>query len=150
MIKQNYLQCRFFDLLDKDKEMHGTKPPSGRRYRIGEAARALSLQTCVLRFWESEFPELRPVRTPKGQRLYTERDMTLLRKIRSLLHEQGMTIEGARRVLSGAAPAPAENVEKLPSNDSGGVPPQLLHDVLDELRQIRAMLTASSLKENKS
>ena len=73
--------------------MHGKKPQSGRMYRIGEAARELDLQTSVLRFWEGEFPGLQPVRTPKGQRLYTERDMEILRKIRFLLHEQGMTIE---------------------------------------------------------
>ncbi len=79
-------------------------------YRIGEAARILALKTCVLRFWEGEFPQLAPVRTPKGQRLYTEQDITVLRRIRCLLHEQGMTIEGARRVLAGEMSAPAEGV----------------------------------------
>ena len=71
-----------------------------RLYRIGEAAAALKLKTCVLRFWEGEFPQLAPLRTPKGQRLYREEDMRVLRRIRSLLHEKGMTIDGARRVLS--------------------------------------------------
>ena len=104
MIDQSYLQCHFFSPQAKDKDMHGKKPQAGRMYRIGEAARELDLPTSVLRFWEGEFPGLQPVRTPKGQRLYTERDMEILRKIRSLLHEQGMTIEGARRVLSGASP----------------------------------------------
>lgn len=90
-------------------------------YRIGEAARVLNLKTCVLRFWEGEFSQLAPVRTPKGQRLYTERDMAVLRRIRSLLHEQGMTIEGARRVLAGEISAPAEGTaEPLPA--PGGVP----------------------------
>lgn len=69
-------------------------------YRIGEAARLLNLESYVLRFWETEFSQLRPARTPKGQRLYSETDMELLRRIRFLLHEQGMTIEGARRVLA--------------------------------------------------
>ena len=69
-----------------------------RTYRIGEVARLLKLEGYVLRFWETEFPELRPLRTPKGQRVYTEGDVRLLRRIRFLLHEQGMTIEGARRI----------------------------------------------------
>lgn len=76
-------------------------------YRIGEAARLLALKTCVLRFWEGEFPQLAPTRTPRGQRLYGEADMALLFRIRSLLHEQGMTIAGARRVLEGEMSAPA-------------------------------------------
>lgn len=78
-----------------------------RLYRIGEAAAALKLKTCVLRFWEGEFPQLAPLRTPKGQRLYREEDMRVLRRIRSLLHEKGMTIDGARRVLSGEMSLPA-------------------------------------------
>ena len=78
MIDTNYLQCHFFGPQTKDRDMHGKKPQPGRMYRIGEAARELDLQTSVLRFWEGEFPGLQPVRTPKGQRLYTERDMELL------------------------------------------------------------------------
>lgn len=72
---------------------------TGRTYRIGEAARLLKLEGYVLRFWETEFEQLRPLRTPKGQRLYSDADLVVLRRIRTLLHEQGMTIEGARRVL---------------------------------------------------
>lgn len=71
-------------------------------YKIGEAARILNLKGFVLRFWETEFKQLCPLRTEKGQRLYTEADLTLLKRIRHLLHEQGLTIEGAKRVLAGA------------------------------------------------
>lgn len=72
-------------------------------YRIGEAADMLRLKSYVLRFWETEFPQLAPLRTDKGQRLYTDYHIALLHRIRQLLHEQGMTIEGARRVLASAA-----------------------------------------------
>jgi DNA-binding transcriptional MerR regulator len=154
VIDQNYLQCHFFGPQTKDRDMHREKTKSGRMYRIGEAARALDLQTSVLRFWESDFPGLQPVRTPKGQRLYTEQDMELLRRIRDLLHEQGMTIEGARRVLSGAAapqtilrgskagsaPAPAGHAETA----------AMLQDALRELCQIRALLTANDTEEKRS
>lgn len=72
-------------------------------YRIGEAADMLRLKSYVLRFWETEFPQLAPLRTDKGQRLYTDYHIALLHRIRHLLHEQGMTIEGARRVLASTA-----------------------------------------------
>ena len=58
-----------------------------RTYRIGEAARLLDLEGYVLRYWETEFAQLRPGRTPKGQRVYSEADLALLRRIRELLHE---------------------------------------------------------------
>lgn len=72
---------------------------SGRTYKIGEAAQLLHLKSYVLRFWESEFPQLSPLRTEKGQRLYSEADLDLLKFIRHLLHERGLTIEGARKIL---------------------------------------------------
>ncbi len=68
-------------------------------YRIGEASEMLQLKSYVLRFWETEFSELEPLRTEKGQRLYTEKHIALLQRIKHLLHERGMTIDGARRIL---------------------------------------------------
>ena len=75
---------------------------TGRTYRIGEAARLLKLEGYVLRFWETEFEQLRPLRTPKGQRLYSDADLVVLRRIRTLLHEKG---PGA--FSNGNAPSPA-------------------------------------------
>ena len=68
---------------------------SEKMYRIGEAAELLNLKSYVLRFWETEFPQLAPLRTDHGQRLYSEEHIALLRRIKQLLHEQGMTIDGA-------------------------------------------------------
>lgn len=76
---------------------------SERTYKIGEAAQLLNLKSYVLRFWETEFPQLNPLRTEKGQRLYSEADLELLKFIRNLLHERGLTIEGARKVLQSRA-----------------------------------------------
>ena len=130
--------------------MHRKKPQSGRVYRIGEAARALNLQTSVLRFWEGEFPGLHPIRTPKGQRLYSESDMELLRNIRSLLHEQGMTIEGARRVLAGESmPGLTDSLAARPSVADGDAR-KTLADALKELVEIRALRTINNPKENRS
>lgn len=75
----------------------------GKSWRIGEVAELLNLKTHVLRFWETEFPQIEPLRTDSGQRIYTEDHINMLRRIQQLLHEQGMTIEGARRVLAGSA-----------------------------------------------
>lgn len=68
-------------------------------YRIGEAATLLNLKPYVLRFWETEFKQLIPIRTQKGQRMYSAQNVLLLRAIRHLLYERGLTIEGARKVL---------------------------------------------------
>lgn len=150
VIDQKYLQCHFFRSQTKDSNMHRKKPQAGRVYRIGEAARALNLQTSVLRFWEGEFPGLNPVRTPKGQRLYSEGDMALLRRIRSLLHEQGMTIEGARRVLAGESMPELAEALAVRSPASDDEARRLLAEALKELSEIRSLLTDNHPKENRS
>ena len=70
-----------------------------KRYKIGEAAKLVGVKPYVLRFWEGEFAELEPVRTASGQRLYTEQNMELVRTIKRLLYDEGLTIEGARKRL---------------------------------------------------
>ncbi len=67
-------------------------------FRIGEAAGIVGVEAHVLRYWESEF-KLRPQRSPSGQRMYRRKDLAKLFKIKSLLHEQGFTIAGARKAL---------------------------------------------------
>lgn len=86
-------------------------------YRIGEVAEILRLKTYVLRFWETEFPQLEPLRTESGQRLYTQQQLETARRIQTLLHEQGMTIEGARRVMQGGEPCDEAGLD-LPGVDS--------------------------------
>ncbi|WP_319543362.1 MerR family transcriptional regulator [uncultured Pseudodesulfovibrio sp.] len=68
-------------------------------YRIGEAARELGVKTYVLRFWEGEFDEITPIRTESGQRLYTEENLVVIREIKRLLYDEGLTIDGAKRKL---------------------------------------------------
>ncbi len=65
-------------------------------YKIGQAAELIGLETYVLRFWETEFPQLRPGRTSKGQRYYTSEHLVLLKRIKKLLYEDKLTIDGAR------------------------------------------------------
>ena len=109
---------------------------SEKTYRIGEAAELLNLKTHVLRFWETEFPQLDPLRTDKGQRLYTETHLALLRRIQQLLHEQGMTIEGARRVLEGSAVLD----ENLPERVAAVPDPAVMQMLKRELTAVRRLL----------
>lgn len=82
----------------QEAAVSGEKPQ--KTYKIGQIAGLLGLKPFVLRFWETEFPELQPLRTPKGQRVYTAEHLRLLKSIQRLMHEEGMTLEGARRKLA--------------------------------------------------
>jgi DNA-binding transcriptional MerR regulator len=68
-------------------------------FRIGEVANLCRLPAYVLRFWESEFPQLKPVKSSTGQRMYRRRDVESVLRIKQLLYEQGFTINGARQQL---------------------------------------------------
>lgn len=96
-------------------------------FRIGEACRITGVAAHVLRFWESEFPQIRPGRTESGQRLYSRSDITQILKIKHLLYNRKFTIKGAKRYLSSGAKA-------APS-------PHLLQEIADELSAIRDILS---------
>ncbi len=83
-----------------------------RYYSIGEAAAIFELNTSALRFWEKEFPELKPKKSESGARKYSAKDMELLRKIHFLVKEKGFTLEGARQKLK-HAPDDSVNTEDL-------------------------------------
>jgi DNA-binding transcriptional MerR regulator len=121
------------------EETDAERPVTGRTYRIGEAAGILGLETYVLRFWESEFPQLVPLRTEKGQRLYTDGHLDLLRRIRSLLHEEGMTIDGARRVLENERTGLA-NLVPLRAVPAPQAQAELLREFTRELKFLRQLL----------
>src|ERR1700747_2090922 len=70
-----------------------------RLYRIGEVSRLTELKPFVLRYWETEFPMLEPVKSPTGHRMYRQEDVDLVLKIKRLLYDEGFTIAGARRHL---------------------------------------------------
>jgi DNA-binding transcriptional MerR regulator len=68
-------------------------------YRIGEVSRLTALKPFVLRYWETEFPMLEPVKSPSGHRLYRQEDVEMVLRIKRLLYDEGFTIAGARRHL---------------------------------------------------
>ncbi len=69
-------------------------------FRIGEVSRLTATKSFVLRYWETEFPMLQPVKSPKGHRLYRRQDIETVFEIKRLLYEEGFTIAGARKHLS--------------------------------------------------
>ena len=91
-------------------------------FRIGEVATLCHLPAYVLRFWESEFPQLKPVKSSTGQRMYRKRDVESVLRIKQLLYEQGFTISGARQQLraetksdktQAAIPFPSHSVPEI-------------------------------------
>ncbi|MEL7537616.1 MAG: MerR family transcriptional regulator [Pseudomonadota bacterium] len=77
-------------------------PIPGKRYfTIGEVSELCFVKPHVLRYWEQEFPQLKPVKRRGNRRYYQRQDVLIIRQIRSLLYEQGFTIGGARLKLTG-------------------------------------------------
>ncbi len=76
-----------------------TATDAGRTFKISEAAQLVGVKPYVLRFWETEFPILRPAHTQSKHRVYRERDIELLKLVKRLLHNERFTIEGAKRRL---------------------------------------------------
>ncbi|MCS7203523.1 MAG: MerR family transcriptional regulator [Thermodesulfovibrio sp.] len=66
-------------------------------YKIGEASKIVGVEPYVLRFWEKEFPFLKPKKTKTGQRLYTKKEIDMLLSIKRMLYDEGYTIEGVRK-----------------------------------------------------
>lgn len=109
-------------------------------YRIGEVAEMLNVNTSTLRFWETQFPQIESLRTEKGQRLYTEEKVALLRRIHTLLHEHGLTIGGALRVLEGSAV-----IDENDGSRATPVPnPAFMRMLTAELSAMRQILSRAS------
>jgi len=113
-------------------------------FRIGEVARLCRVQTYVLRFWESEFPQLKPNKSGTGQRLYRKRDVELALKIKRLLHEEGYTIAGARQVLQTESREARKHAPQpeLPLNKETSKNQQKLERLRAELKDLLGMLSA--------
>jgi DNA-binding transcriptional MerR regulator len=77
-------------------DLFATKP----FFKIGEVAKLLGVKPHVLRYWESEFPSLKPKKNPSGQRIYAKADIEAIVEIKNLLYNQRYTISGAKRMLA--------------------------------------------------
>lgn len=104
-------------------------PDDKRYFRIGEASRIIGVEPYVLRYWESEFPQVRPERADSNQRTYQREDLENLLTVKKLLYEEKMTIEGAKRRL------------RQEKGDKISVDTAFLDDIKTELSKILKMLT---------
>ncbi len=77
--------------------------PAKRYFTIGEVGELCAVKPHVLRYWEQEFPQLKPVKRRGNRRYYQRQDVILIRQIKDLLYDQGFTIGGARQRMSGSA-----------------------------------------------
>src|SRR5208282_196548 len=110
-------------------------------YRIGEVSRLTALKPFVLRYWETEFPMLEPVKSSSGHRLYRREDVETVLRIKRLLYDEGFTIAGARRHLRETDGTPAQ--ESAGAAVEGPAEPAAINrKVLLDLRDsLRAFLT---------
>ena len=111
-------------------------------FRIGEVAKLCSVEAYVLRFWESEFPQLKPNKSGTGQRLYRRRDVEMALRVKHLLHDEGYTIAGARQVFA------AENRDskgkalypELPLKENSALKPATAANTEARLQRLRTEL----------
>ena len=88
-------------------------PDDKRYFRIGEASRIIGVEPYVLRYWESEFPQVKPRRADSKQRTYQRKDLETLLRIKKMLYEDGMTISGAKQRLKKEEAMDKPFIEKL-------------------------------------
>ena len=136
------------------KAGNGHARPSGKAVSafrtISEVSAELDVPQHVLRFWESKFTQLRPLKRGGGRRYYRPEDLALLRRIHGLLYSEGYTIKGVQKVLrasrGGAKDdvlpdgASAEEIEAAPTKTRPEVSEPLLRELLSELKTLRALL----------
>lgn len=133
--------------LSRKRAFESPQIPDRLYFKIGDVARICEVETYVLRFWESQFPQLKPNKSGTGQRLYRKRDVELALEIKRLVHAQGYTLAGARQTLEQvhrrrdhepSQPTPVDSGKR-----SDSVKAAIGH-ARAELREIMGMLTVSA------
>jgi len=128
---------------EADRERPGAPPPIPDKlfFRIGEVAELTGVPPYVLRYWESEFKLLRPRKNHAGQRVYRKHDVQMVLRIKSLLYEDRLTLEGAKKRLQ------QEGRQRTQQLELQGADPQvvaMLRDVRTRLEAIRSALRRTS------
>jgi len=117
----------------EQQQVEGRIPEQRLYFKIGEVARIVGVKPYVLRYWESEFRMLRPGKTRSRHRIYRRKDVELLLRIKTLLHDQRFTIEGARKQLKAEA-------EEAGAGWSSDAQIRELERIRDELQALRESL----------
>ncbi len=137
--------------LRRNRSAESPSIPDRLYFRIGDVARICGLEAYVLRFWETQFPRLKPSKSQSGQRLYRRSEVELALEIKRLVHREGYTISGARQVIEQAR----RGEQACSSTDPEPLPPQTqpaneprpdavvtaIEQARAELRQISALLS---------
>lgn len=116
-----------------------TTIPDKLYFKIGEVAKMADVPTHVLRYWESEFSGINPKRANSKQRLYRRQDVELILNIKTLLHEQGYTIAGARKLLEIGQPPSQSEAEEKPVKVKVS---NTLRTIKQELKELQHLLTS--------
>ena len=106
-------------------------------FRIGEVSELAATKPYVLRYWETEFPSLKPIKSATGHRLYRRPDVEMVFKIKRLLYDEGFTIEGARRYLA----APSGDVIDTKRSSQSKLSDSQLNAIKRELRGILTIVS---------
>ena len=109
--------------------------PGKRYFTIGEVSDLCAVKPHVLRYWEQEFPQLKPLKRRGNRRYYQRQDVLLIRQIRSLLYDQGFTIGGARQQMSAEGTKPA-------SQEVATDFKVVIQEMIQELEQVLEVLQA--------
>jgi DNA-binding transcriptional MerR regulator len=133
-------------MLDPSAKIQLPAIPAKRYFTIGEVSELCGVKPHVLRYWEQEFTQLKPVKRRGNRRYYQHHEVLLIRKIRELLYEQGFTISGARNRLDGAEEA-VEAVMASPVTSANRVSSESANDFdyshfKQEIRQVIQLLRA--------
>jgi DNA-binding transcriptional MerR regulator len=108
--------------------------PAKRYFAIGEVSELCAVKPHVLRYWEQEFPQLKPVKRRGNRRYYQHQDVMTIRQIRRLLYEEGFTIGGARQRMSSADTHEEADLH------------QIIHDLIGELEKLKEALSIRRIK----
>ena len=127
---------------DRDSDRPGDRAPGRAFQTISEVARELDLPAHVLRFWETKFSEIKPLKRGGGRRYYRPEDIQVLRRIQRLLHDDGYTIRGAQRILRDGSVRPGVADTPSASDAEPSMREQLL-EIYEELLELRQQLEAA-------
>ena len=130
--------------LSQQRTQQKTEIPDKLYFRIGEVARLCQVAPYVLRFWESEFTQLKPNKSGTGQRLYRRRDVEMALRVKRLLYDEGYTIAGARQAIQVESRNKRSGQPELPlpqQQQAAQRSEARLHKVRKELREILSMLS---------
>ncbi len=121
--------------------------PEKKYFRIGEVSTIVGVDTHVLRYWEKEFKLIKPFRGKSKQRLYRQQDVKNLLKIKQLLHHEGYTISGARKILRSKSSTTPLQQQRLTVSHKGYNEKQKLGYIKKELHSILNQLNRTGLVE---